>query len=107
MDFHQAGGGGRAALDPAAVDPFLYCDMGLRLKLETALFRLGAVVALQRSLDIDGMGVVSLDQVAIVAVHRADQRPKRRAYTWWQAAGEACGSRGQFNGEVGQPRAVH
>ena len=104
MDFHELARRRGAALDPAVVDPFLDCNMGLGLKLETAHFRLGAVVTLQRAFDIDDwVSIVSLDQVAVVTVHRPEERRKRCVYTLRQTAGETRRSRGQFNGEVSQP----
>ena len=63
--------------------------MGLRLKLEIAQFGLGAVVALERAFDIDRVGVVPLDQVAVVAVRGADDRGESRQYAVWQAAPES------------------
>jgi hypothetical protein len=52
------------------IDPFLNGDMCLGLKLEVSLSRIGAVVALHRAFDVDRMGVMPLDEIAVVAVHR-------------------------------------
>ena len=95
-----------AAGQPAAVDPFLDLDMGLCFELQVSLVRLGVVVLLEGSLDVDRVGVVSLDQVAVVAVHGTDERRKRRQDTLWQAAAQTRSLHGQFDCEVGQGRAM-
>ena len=53
MDFREASDRHRAALQAAAVDPFLDLDVGLGLELEVALFGLCAEVALERAFDVD------------------------------------------------------
>jgi hypothetical protein len=60
-------------IEPARVDPCLHGDMRLCFELEVAFLRIAAVVALERALDVDRMGVVPLDQVTVVAVHRPNQ----------------------------------
>ena len=65
------------ALDSTLVYPLLHRDMRLRLELEVAPLRIAAVIALQGALDIDRMGIVALDQVAVVAVHRPDELRQR------------------------------
>jgi hypothetical protein len=63
-------------------------DVGFRLELQVALFRLGAVVVVERPLDVDGVGVVPFDQVAVVAVHRPHQIGERAHDAFGQAAPE-------------------
>ena len=70
VDFRDRCGCRRRALEPAGVDPLLDGEMGLGLKLEVALLGVFAVVTLERALDVDRVGVVTFDQVALVAVHR-------------------------------------
>ena len=106
VDFREPAGRRGATLEPAGVNPLLDCDMGFGFELEIALFGLGAVVALQCTLDIDGVCVVALDQVAVVAVHCPDESCERGVHTRWQASAEARGPRGQLDGEVGQPGPV-
>lgn len=48
-----------AAPQAPFVDPALNGDMGLRLQLEIALLRIGAVIVPQRPFDIDWVGVVA------------------------------------------------
>lgn len=52
-------------LDPqaASVDPLLDGDVGARLQLEVAFAGVGAVVVLQGAFDVDGVGVVALDEI--------------------------------------------
>jgi len=59
------------------VDPFLNGDMRLGFELKVSLFRIGAVVVPHRAFDVDGMGVMPLDEVAVVAVHRPHEIGKR------------------------------
>lgn len=106
MGFREAGNRHRAILQAAAVDPFLDFDMGLRLKLEIALFGLGAVVALERAFDVNRMDVVPLDQVAVVAVHRADERGEPHQHAVRQAAPESGRPDRQFDDQIGEFRAV-
>ena len=49
---------------------------------------IGAVVVFQRALDIDRVGIVPLDQVAVVAVHRPHEIGQRREHAVRQAAPE-------------------
>lgn len=53
----------------STIDPALDRDMRSRLKLKIALLGVMAVVALERALDVDRMGLVPFDQVAVIAVH--------------------------------------
>lgn len=52
------------------VDPFLDRDMRFGFELKVSPRWVGAVVALHRAFDVDGMGVVPFDEVTVVAVHR-------------------------------------
>jgi hypothetical protein len=63
VDFHDGVGSDRGAVEPAIVDPLLNGNMSLGFELEIALPGVPTVVALERALDIDGMGVVAFDQV--------------------------------------------
>lgn len=86
----------RPTCQAASIDPSLYRDMSGRLQLQVALGRVGAEIVLQRSLDVDGVGVVSFDQVAVVAVHRSDKIGKPGPHGRRQAAAE----RGRLGGEL-------
>ena len=41
--------------------------MRLRFKLKISLVRIIAIVVIERTLDVDGMGIVTLDQITVVA----------------------------------------
>lgn len=75
----------------AVVDQALHFDVRHGFELEVALLRIGSVGASQRTVDIDRVSVVALNQVGIVAVHRANQvadgRPQRRMKPGCQCAG--------------------
>jgi len=53
----------------AGVEPLLHRDVRLSFKLEIAFGTIRAVVVLQGTLDIDGMRVVSFNEVTVIAVH--------------------------------------
>ena len=78
--------------------------MRLGLELEVSLPGVPAVVALERALDIDGMGV--FDQVAIIAVHRAHEIGERGEQAFREVAAQPDAFGGQFQCEVGQFGAV-
>jgi hypothetical protein len=80
--------------------------VGPCLKLEIALPRVFAVIAPERPLDIDRVGVVTFDQVAVLAIHRPHEIGQRVAETDRQGAAEAGASRRQIDGKVGQFGAV-
>ena len=44
--------------------------MRLGFELKVPLLRIDAIVVPHRALDVDGMGAVPFDEVAVVAVHR-------------------------------------
>lgn len=85
MNFPDCVGGCRTSSESARVDPGLHGDVRPRLELQIAFPRLGAVVREQCPLDVHGVGVMALDEIAVVAVHRADEmgqpagRPLRQA----------------------------
>lgn len=95
-----------AACEPAAVGPFLDGDMRPGLELQAAPFRVGAVVALQGALDIGRMGVVALDEVAVVALRRPDKAGEGRQQALRQASAEVRRARGQLEGQIRQRRPV-
>ena len=76
--------------------------MSLRFELEIALLGVAAVVALERALNVDRVRVVPLDQVAVIAVHRAHERCQRGQQACRQRPAEAGAALGQFEREIGQ-----
>jgi hypothetical protein len=69
----QADCGESAMVESAAVDPLLNSDMCLGFELKIPLLAIIAIVVPQCPFDIDRMGVVPFDQIAVVAVHRPHQ----------------------------------
>ena len=58
----------------SVIDPALHGDVRLGLKLQIALLGVLAEFVVDGALDIDRMGIMALDQFALVAVHGAQQR---------------------------------
>ena len=71
VDFEESVERGRRIAQTAAVEPGLHLDVRDGLQLQIPLLRIVPVVPRQRSLDVHGMRVVPLDEIAVVAVHRA------------------------------------
>jgi len=84
------------------IDPFLNGDMSLRFKLKVAFPPIAAVVALHGALDIDGMGVVPLDEVAVVTVHRPHEISQGLCDGSWQPAAKGGGFLRQFKRKIVQ-----
>lgn len=74
-------------------------------ELKVSLFRIGAVVVSHRAFDVDGMGVVSLDKVAIVAVHGPHEIGERLGGGRGQAAVESGGGLRELKHEFIEARA--
>ena len=103
MHLADAIDGDGAAAQPAVVDPSLHGDMGPGLELQIALARIGAVVVPERPLDIDGVRVMPLDQIAVVAVHRAHELGQGREHAMREASLESGSPRRQLQRQIGQP----
>ena len=106
VDVAQALGRDRAPAQISFIDPPLHRDMRFGLKLQIALLGVGAVVVLERTLDIDGMGVVPFDEVAVVAIHRPHEISQRGQHAGRQAAAEPGRLDGELDGKVGQRPAM-
>ena len=64
---------GRQHGQRVAIDRRLHRDMRCRLALQVASLRIPGIIELQRPFDVDRPSVMTLDQVAVVAVHAADE----------------------------------
>jgi hypothetical protein len=98
-------GAGCGAIEPRgrrgiSVEQRLDLDVGPRLQLEYALFGIRRVVGTKCALDVDGMGVVTLDQVAVVAVHRAHQGADLCPHSRMELPGEPVCLCGQIDRQV-------
>ena len=69
--------------------------MRARLFLEIPLFRIVTIIILHSPLDIDGMRVMTFDQIAVIAVHGAHEMSQRIDHPSRQSAletsGKTCG----------------
>ncbi len=85
--------------DAASINPF-YTAMGFDYELQVAFAAILAVVVLHRPFDIDGVRVVPLDEIGVVAVHRPHQVGERAENGGRQAAAEAGGLLGQVESKA-------
>ena len=106
VNLGEPGGCGGASCQSAGIYPRVNRKLRCRFALQIAFCRFGAVVVLQCTLDIDGVSVVALYQVAVIAVHRPDQIGEGAHNAPRQAVPEAGSAAGQFDGKVRQGRAV-
>ena len=84
------------------VDPRLNRDMRLGFELKVALLRIGAVVVSHRPFDVDGVGIMPLDEVAVVAVHRPHEVGERLGDRSGQTAAKGRRLFGEIEREVVQ-----
>ena len=102
MDFADAVMGDGASVEVTVINPFLDGDVGLGFELEVPLAFILAVVVLQGAFDVDRVCVVPLDQVAVIAVHRAHEIGQRRGDAVRQASAESRRACRQVDGKVGE-----
>lgn len=74
--------------------------MGASLKLEVSLSRLCCIVSCQGPVDIKWCGVVTFDQIGVIAVHGADEVADGGAHNVIEPAPEGTGPLNQFNDKV-------
>jgi hypothetical protein len=107
VDFADAfDAGGTNRNQTSLVDPLLHGDMCLGLELEVALASVAAIVILQGSFNIDRMGIVSLDEVGVIAVHRPHEGSQGTKKACRKTASESCRFLRQVQGQVQEFGAV-
>jgi hypothetical protein len=84
--FTKTVGGYGSPSEISFVDPALDSDMRSRFELQIAPPGIGAIVILQGPLDFDRMRVVPFDEIAEVAIHRADESSERSQHAGRQTA---------------------
>jgi hypothetical protein len=67
MDLAKAFSGYGTSTQAARIDPALDADVRLGFELQIPLPRIVAVVVVERAFDVDGMRIVPLDEIAVVA----------------------------------------
>src|SRR3974390_3870642 len=103
MNLANAVFGDRACVSkPATINPFLDGDVSFGLELQIALVRLLAVVVLESALDIDRVGVMPFDEIAVIAIHRANEIGQGSEQAGGQAAAKPGGFLHEINREVCQ-----
>jgi hypothetical protein len=80
--------------------------MRFGLALKIALPRARAIIILERALDIDRVGVVPFDEIAVIAVHRPDEIGQSCQQTSREAMAQACGFLRELKRQVGQLSAM-
>ena len=93
MRFLQSLARGGSAIEAAGIDPFLRGDVRPGFQLQITLLGIFAEIRFQRALDVDRVRVVPLDQVAVVAVHRAHEACQGMV----NASGKACSQGGRVS----------
>ena len=76
--------------------------MRLRFELKVPLAWIVAVVVLERPFDIDGMRIVPLDEIAVVAVHSSHQIGQGCTQAIGQAAPESGRAGSHFDRKIGK-----
>src|SRR6516165_3340915 len=102
MDLAEALDRGAAALESTGINPTLDRDMGPRFELQVPLLRVPAIVVPERALDINWVGVVPFNQIAIVAIHGTHEIGQSRQDAVGEAASESGRLRCQRNGQISQ-----
>lgn len=74
--------------------------MGPGLELQVTAMRVAGIVRRQGTIDVARMGVVALDQVRVVAVHRAHEIGDRPPHDRMQLGRQFAGLAGQVEGQV-------
>lgn len=95
-----------AAAEVAGIKPLLHRNVSLSFELKIAFMTVGAIIVFQSALDIDGMGIVPFDEIAVVAVHRSHEISERCANAGSKAAAKSCGFASEVNGQIGQSTSV-
>src|SRR5512145_358181 len=98
--------GDGTVFQPSGIDPALNGYMRLRFELKVSLARVIAIVVVECPFDIDGMGIVALDEIAVVAVHGSHQVSERRAHPVRQAASKSGGRGCDFDGKINEIAAL-
>jgi hypothetical protein len=91
-----------AAFEMAIIDPALNGNVRLGFELEGAFFGVFAVVVLEGALDIDGVRIMSLDEVAVVAIHRPHEAGQCGADARRQARPKAGRLPGELDGQISE-----
>src|SRR5262245_38547020 len=73
------------ATKSALVDPALDFDMSFGFQLQIPPFLVVAEIIIQCALNIDRQRIATLDQVAVIAIHRSDKIGQRVCQARWEA----------------------
>ena len=91
---------GRRCGPRSTVQHGLDLDVGTRFELEPPLRSIRRVVGAQRAVDVDRMGVVALDEVAVVAVHRPHEGSDLRSHVGMKLSRQPMRPGRQIDGQV-------
>jgi hypothetical protein len=97
---------GAAAAQCSTIDLLLDGYMGFGFELKVALARIITVVVLQCTFDVVSMGIVPLDHVRVVAIHRSDEAGQRGEECRGQTPAETGGFLREVNRKIGERAAM-
>ena len=106
MHLAQSTGSGSLSEQPPFIDPFLNVYVRPGLKLKDSLSGIRAVIALERALDIHRMRVVTLDEIAVIAIHDPHQIGERPYDALGEAPPKSGGTPGKIDNEIVETRAM-
>jgi len=99
-------GGDGAVVEGTFIDPALDGNVSQGLHLQITPAGIPAVVLVESTLDIDGMGIVAFDEVGVVAVYGAHEAGERGKEAGWQAPVEAGGFLGEIESQIDERAAM-
>src|ERR1700722_2349998 len=102
MDFADALCRNGTTAKIASVEPLLHGNMRSGFELKIAFGSVRAVIVFQGTFDIDRMGIVSFDEIAVIAIHRSHEIGKRCANAGRKAGAESRSLADKLDGEIGQ-----
>src|ERR1700694_5562471 len=93
---------GASTFETPTVNPLLDRDVRLGFKLQVAFVRILTVVIVECALDIHRMGVMSLNEIRVVAVHRPNEFSEGLEQAFRQASTKPGGLLGKVESNVRQ-----
>ena len=105
---NELSGGGltQLTLRVSFVDCPLHCNVGTRLELKTTPGRFGLQLVEKGSLDVEWPRVVPFDEVAVIAVHQANQVREAPSACGMKSTAERRPRRSYRREQIGEPFGV-
>lgn len=106
MNFAQTFRRNRATAKIPRIKPLLHRYVSLSFELKVAFMSIRAIIVFQGTFDIDGMSIVTFDEIAVIAVHRSHEISERRANARSETAAETRSFASKVNRQIGQRASV-